>query len=76
MVHNFNILSGHPEARMLSLEKLTLKELYTIILSKITDIPTSRELIEKITCTKNLYWNKIYILIESSSIDKESGKKF
>ena len=37
------------KARMLSLEKLTSKELYKIIISKITDKPTSRATIEKIT---------------------------
>ena len=42
------------KARMLSLEKLTSKELYKIIISKITDKPTNRITIERITCTKKL----------------------
>ena len=54
---------------MISLETLTPKELYKSIISKITDKPTSRATIEKITCTKNLNCNEIYLLIQTLSID-------
>ena len=59
-------------ARILPIDRLSSKELYTIRLSKIVGTPTAQKHIQKLLNVHTLPWKNIYSLIRSTSIDSYS----
>ena len=51
------------EARMLTLEKLSSKECYSILITKFANKPSSNVYFEKIFPNMKLDWKKIYLSI-------------
>ena len=58
-MHDHDLIKG---ARFLTLEKLSSKELYSILITKFTNKPSSNVYFEKIFPNMKLDWRKIYIL--------------
>ena len=56
-------------ARILSLEKLFSKEIYSILISNIVNKPTSNIYFEKLFENTTLDWNKIYLSPRLAAID-------
>ena len=59
LIHDHHLIKG---ARILALEKLSSKELFSILITKFTNKPSSNVYFEKIFPNMKLDWRKIYIL--------------
>ena len=56
------------EAQILTLEKLSSKELYSILIIKSTNKPSSNVYFEEIFPNMKFYWKKMYILPRIATI--------
>ena len=71
-------VSEHPKqhllylTRMLMLDRLTYKELYTIMINKIVQKPSTKISIESRLNTNDINWNKVYKLARNITIDSFS----
>ena len=66
LIHDHHLIKG---ARILTLEKLSSKELYSILITKLTNKPSSNVYFEKIFPNIKLNWRKIYILPRITTIN-------
>ena len=62
---NHGVVDG---ARVLSLDKLSFKEIYSILISNSDNKPTSNTYIERLFKNTNLDWSKIYLPPRSAAI--------
>ena len=63
---NHHVIKG---ARILPLDKLSSKEIYSILISNIVNKPTSNIYFEKLFGNTTLDWNKIYLSLCLATID-------
>ena len=66
LVHDDHLIKG---ARILTLEKLSSKELYSILITKFTNKPPSNVHFEKTFPNMKLDWRKIYILPRITTVN-------
>ena len=66
LIHDHHLIK---RARILTLEKLSSKELYSILITKLTNKPSSNVYFEKIFPNIKLNWRKIYILPRITTIN-------
>ena len=66
LIHDHHLIKG---ARFLTLEKLSSKELYSILITKFTNKPSSNVYFEKIFPNMKLDWRKIYILPRITTVN-------
>ena len=66
-MHDHDLIKG---VRFLTLEKLSSKELYSILITKFTNKPSSNVYFEKIFPNMKLDWRKIYILPRITTVKK------
>ena len=55
--------------RLLTLDRLTAKQLYIVMIIEKSEKPTSESRIEKILNTTNIQWSKVYALGKNVTID-------
>ena len=68
LIHDHHLIKG---ARILILEKLSSKELCSILITKITNKPSSNVYFEKIFPNVKLDWRKIYILPHIATVNTQ-----
>ena len=66
LCQNHHVIKG---ARILPLDKLSSKEIYSILISNIVNKPTSNIYFEKLFENTTLDWNKIYLSPRLATID-------
>ena len=66
LMHDHDLIKG---AQFLTLEKLSSKELYSILITKFTNKPSSNVYFEKIFPNMKLDWRKIYILPRITTVN-------
>ena len=66
LCQNHHVISG---ARILPLDKLSSKEVYSILISNIVNKPTSNIYFEKLFGNTTLDWNKIYLSLGLATTD-------
>ena len=66
LCQNYHVITG---ARILPLDKLSLKKIYSILIRNIVNKPTSNIYFEKLFENTTLDWNKIYLSPRLATID-------
>ena len=66
LIHDHHLIK---KARILTLEKLSSKELYSILITKFKNKPSSNVYFEKILPNMKLDWIKIYILPRITTVN-------
>ena len=66
LIHDHHLFKG---ARILTFEKLSSKELYSILITKFTNKPSTNVYFEKIFPNMKLDWRKIYILPRMTTVN-------